>query len=135
MTRIVAPHLSSLSLPGASVSAIFQTMSTRDSKYIHGTEPDEQQRLSTLNDILNERSLHGIDIHLADRILDVGSGLGQLTRAMARKTGADGVVIGIEENIQQIAEANRQAAAVNEQDLVELRLGTAYDLPLSDDER
>ncbi|MCH7549825.1 MAG: hypothetical protein IH969_09870 [Candidatus Krumholzibacteriota bacterium] len=43
-------------------------MSTRDSKYIHGTEPDEQQRLSTLNDILNERALHGTDIYLSDRI-------------------------------------------------------------------
>jgi len=109
-------------------------MSRRDSKYIHGTDPDEQRRLSTLNDILNERSLHGIGIHLGDRILDVGSGLGQLTRAMARKTGSDGAVIGIEENTEQIEEARRQAVEAGEQDLIEIRQGSAYELPLTDDE-
>jgi serine phosphatase RsbU (regulator of sigma subunit)/predicted O-methyltransferase YrrM len=109
-------------------------MSSTNGKYIHGTDPDEQRRLSKLNDLLNERSLRALDIHLGDRILDVGSGLGQLTRAMARKAGANGVVTGVERSREQIAEAERQAAADGESGLVEIRAGNAVDLPLADDE-
>ena len=79
-------------------------MKPQDEKYIHGTAPEEQERLSRLNEILNERSLHGLNIRLGERVLDVGCGLSQLTRGMARKAGSEGVVIGIEENAEQIAE-------------------------------
>ena len=109
-------------------------MSSKNGMYIHGTDPDEQRRLSKLNDLLNERSLRGMDIHLGDRILDVGCGLGQLTRAMARKAGSDGVVVGIDESRAQIEEAIRQASAAGEGNLVEIRLGSAAELPLADDE-
>jgi len=43
------------------------------------------------------------------RILDVGSGLGQFTRAMARAAVSDVEVLGIERDRRQIAEAERQA--------------------------
>jgi len=109
-------------------------MTTRDGKYLHGTDPDEQRRLSKLNDLLNERSLRALDIHLGDRILDVGCGLSQLTRAMARKAGSDGVVVGIERSGEQIEEAQRQATAAGESGLVDIRQGDAVDLCLSDDE-
>ena len=108
--------------------------SGNERRYIHGTEPKEQVRLSRLNEILNERSLRAMDIHLGDRILDVGSGLGQLTRCMARKTGARGVVIGVDESAAQIAEAKRQAKADGEESLVELRQGSALELPLAEEE-
>ena len=85
-------------------------MNPQDEKYLHGTAPEEQRRLSKLNEILNERSLRGLDIRLGERVLDVGCGLSQLTRGMARKTGSEGVVVGVEENVEQIAEAKRQAA-------------------------
>jgi sigma-B regulation protein RsbU (phosphoserine phosphatase) len=109
-------------------------VNSNDGQYIHGTDPDEQRRLSKLNDLLNERSLLGMDIHLGDRILDVGCGIGQLTRAMARKAGSDGVVIGVDESDAQIAEAKRQAGESGESGLVEIRRGSAGDPPLADGE-
>jgi ubiquinone/menaquinone biosynthesis C-methylase UbiE len=109
-------------------------MKPQDEKYIHGTAPEEQQRLSRLNEILNERSLHGLNIRLGERVLDVGCGLSQLTRGMARKAGSEGVVVGIEENADQIAEARRQAIEHGEDGLIEIRQGLATELPLRDDE-
>src|SRR3989441_4830934 len=57
------------------------------SHYLHGTCPHEQQRLAKLNDILNEASLREIELKGGEKILDVGCGLAQLTRALARKAG------------------------------------------------
>src|SRR5688572_33292952 len=54
----------------------------KTSSYIHGTAPQEQARLSLLNDLLNARCLRELDLKGGERILDVGSGLGQLSRAM-----------------------------------------------------
>ena len=64
--------------------------------YIHGSAPEEQRRLSRLNDLLNEASLRELGLRGGERILDVGSGLAQFTRAMARAAGPTGRVIGIE---------------------------------------
>jgi cyclopropane fatty-acyl-phospholipid synthase-like methyltransferase len=91
------------------------------SQYIHGTTPDEQARLSRLNNLLNSRSVEAMDLRGGEKILDVGSGLGQLTRAMARAAGVK--VIGIERSEQQIAEAQRQVALGCEETLVEFRQG------------
>jgi SAM-dependent methyltransferase len=79
--------------------------------YIHGAAPAEQYRLSRLNTLLNEASLRELDLQGGENILDVGSGIGQLTRAMARVAGARGRVVGIE-----------------------FREGDALALPLRDDE-
>jgi ubiquinone/menaquinone biosynthesis C-methylase UbiE len=99
------------------------------SEYIHGTEPEEQQRLTLLNTILlNEGTLHELRLQKGDRILDVGSGLGQLSRAMARQ--AKTRAIAIERSEEQIAEAARQAKTEGEEHLVEFRQGDATDLPL-----
>ncbi|MCC6428746.1 MAG: methyltransferase domain-containing protein [Phycisphaerales bacterium] len=101
--------------------------------YIHGTAPDERSRLSALNNLLNSRTLAEIAPKPGDHVLDIGSGLGQLSRAIASATQR--TVIGIEYSPDQIAEADRQAAAANESHLVEFRQGDAANPPLSDSER
>jgi SAM-dependent methyltransferase len=72
------------------------------SQYIHGTNPDEQRRLALLNDLMNGRSLAEITLQGSERILDVGSGLGQFTRALARKSGAGAFVLGVERSPEQL---------------------------------
>jgi SAM-dependent methyltransferase len=104
------------------------------SRYIHGTAPDEQARLSRLNDILNESCLREIALAGGERVIDFGSGLGQLTRAMARVAGPRGRVVGIEFSREQIAEASRQAAEEDEEGLVEWRQGDVTDPPLGAEE-
>ncbi len=104
------------------------------SKYIHGTDPEEQERLTLLNTVLlNEACLKELSLSGGEKILDVGSGLGQFSRAMARAAGR--TVIGVERSDEQIAEAVRQASKDGEKDLVEFRKGDARSLPLRDDER
>jgi SAM-dependent methyltransferase len=100
--------------------------------YVHGTDPDEQKRLTALNDMMNEASLEALGLAPQDRVLDVGAGLGQLTRAIGRKAGTR--VVGVERSADQIAEALRQARAAGEEHLLEIRRGDAVNLPLEDDE-
>ena len=104
------------------------------SEYLHGTFPEEQQRLSKLNDILNDASLAELRLQGGERILDLGSGLAQFTRLMARRAGQNGCVIGVERDSNQISEARRQAAAAGEADIIELRQGDVFDVPLRDEE-
>jgi SAM-dependent methyltransferase len=89
------------------------------SRYIHGTAPDEQARLSQLNQLLNEAALRELRLRPGERVVDFGAGLAQLTRAMARRAGVRAV--GLERSAEQIAEATRQAKAAGEEHLVELR--------------
>jgi SAM-dependent methyltransferase len=104
------------------------------SHYLHGTDPEEQSRLSLLNELLNAGSLRELNLRGGERILDVGSGLGQLTRAMARAAGPNAYVVGVERSSEQLAEARRQAVIAGEEHLVEFRQGDAYNFPLRDDE-
>ncbi len=106
----------------------------QDEQYIHGTHPEEQSRLSLLNDLLNDASLNAMNIRPGENILDVGSGLGQLARAMAEATAPGGRVLGIERDPAQIAEAKRQAGEAGVKDRVEFRDGDATALPLTDEE-
>jgi SAM-dependent methyltransferase len=108
-------------------------VSGSDSMYIHGTAPEEQARLTNLNELLNRACLRELALREGDRVLDVGAGLGQLTRAMAR--AARRPVVGVERSAEQIAEARRQALADGEADLLDLRQGDATALPLEDGER
>ena len=102
------------------------------SSYIHGTEPSEQKRLSLLNTIINDSSLKALGLGGGERILDVGSGLAQFTRAMARAAGTR--VVGIERSAEQIEEARRQAREEGEEDRIELRQGDVLRMELRDGE-
>jgi SAM-dependent methyltransferase len=107
-------------------------MSQKPSQYVHGTDPVEQRRLSALNRLLNDTSIAHMALRPGERVLDVGSGLGQLTRAMARVSQVR--ALGIERSAEQIAEASRQAREAGEEALIEFRQGNALDPPLSPDE-
>jgi SAM-dependent methyltransferase len=104
------------------------------SPYLHGTEPHEQLRLSALNDLLNEASLREIHLQGGEKILDVGCGLAQLSRALARSAGSGTPVVGIERSPEQLAEATRLARTAGEEYVVDLRQGDALALPLKDSE-
>jgi SAM-dependent methyltransferase len=116
-------------LPGEGGGGEDVGVSREPSQYVHGTDPVEQRRLSALNTLLNETSLAAMAPRSGERVLDVGSGLGQLTRLMAGATGVR--ALGIERSAEQIAEARRQASAAGEDDLIELRQGDAMELPLA----
>jgi ubiquinone/menaquinone biosynthesis C-methylase UbiE len=103
-----------------------------DSLYVHGTHPEEQARLTRLNTLLNQGSIRELAARQGERMIDVGAGLGQFARAVAKITGAPAV--GVERSAEQIAESTRQARAAGEEHLIELRRGDAQDLPLRDDE-
>jgi SAM-dependent methyltransferase len=100
-----------------------------DSEYIHGTSAEEQARLARLNALLNRASLEALGLSGGERILDVGSGLGQLTRAMGKATGRR--VIGVERSADQRETAQRLAAEAGEADFAEFRAGDAAELPLA----
>jgi SAM-dependent methyltransferase len=102
------------------------------SHYVHGTAPEEQQRLTKLNVLLNEASLTQAALARGERVVDFGCGLGQFSRAMARVTGVP--VIGIERSSAQIEEARAQALADGEAHLVDLREGNVEAPPLEDEE-
>jgi len=102
--------------------------------YLHGTKRSEQRRLSHLNGLLNRACLRELALTGGENVLDVGSGLGQFTRDMARAVWPGGHVVGIESDEEQLAEACRQARAESEDDLVEWRRGNALALPLKKSE-
>jgi len=107
-------------------------MSEGESHYLHGSHPEEQDRLARLNELLNARCLAELGLAAGNRVLDVGCGLGQLPRAMARQTG--NTAVGVERSSEQLREAQRLATAAGESGLVEFRQGDAGRLPLKDDE-
>src|SRR5438445_5362421 len=109
-------------------------MTRTTSRYVHGTDPREQQRLSRLNDLLNGAAIRELGLRGGESILDLGCGLAQLTRAMAKSAGPGARVVGVERSAEQIAEAVRQARAAGEGGLVDLRQGDAIGPPLADAE-
>jgi len=116
-----------------------ETGSPRDrhatrSPYLHGTSPEEQHRLSVLNDLVNGSSLRELRLQGGEKILEVGSGLGQFARVMAREAGRGSRVVGVERSGEQFAEAIRLASAEGEGDLVDFRLGDALTPPLRQEE-
>jgi ubiquinone/menaquinone biosynthesis C-methylase UbiE len=105
--------------------------SAQTHRYIHGSKPKEQKRLSLLNELLNRACLVELQLKGNEVVLDVGSGLGQFTRDIAREVCPGGRVVGIERDKQQLKEAQRQADEAGESGLVEWRRGDALQLPLT----
>ncbi|MFO0585205.1 MAG: methyltransferase domain-containing protein [Anaeromyxobacter sp.] len=103
-----------------------------DSRYIHGTTPEEQARLALLNDLLNGACLRELAVRPGERILDVGCGLGHLGRAMARAAGRP--ALGIERSPEQLERARALGAPEPGGGALELRQGDALDLPLGPEE-
>ena len=103
------------------------------SDYIHGTEPEEQARLSKLNDLINIRCMNLLDIKEGDQILDVGSGLGQLTLLMAEKAGPLGKCLGIERDKNQLKTALQHLKEKGVR-WAEFRQGNAESLELDQEE-
>lgn len=102
------------------------------SRYVHGTDPAEQARLSLLNDLLNSACLSEARVRPGERLLDVGAGLGQLTRALARAAGR--TALAVERSPEQRERARTLAEADGEGGLVEWREGDALALPLAEAE-
>ncbi len=100
------------------------------SGYIHGSTPEEQHRLSLLNDLLNESCLRELNLKPAEKVLDLGCGLGQFTRLIARTVTSKGTVVGIERDQDQLLQAQSLARIAEEAELVEFRKGDALDPPL-----
>ena len=102
----------------------------RTSRYVHGTAPREQRRLTLLNRLMNAACMREMNLERGDHVVDFGAGLGQLSRDIARAVGKKGRVVGIEFSSEQIAEARRQAKLAGEAKLVDLREGDVADPPL-----
>src|SRR5262249_28058484 len=101
-------------------------------RYIPGAGAEEQGRLAAPTDLINQGSLRELAPRPGESLLDVGSGLGQFTRAVARATGTRAV--GVELDPRQLAEAGRLAREAGEEGLAEFRAGEAGALPLRDGE-
>jgi len=129
--------------------------------YIHGTSAEEQARLSRLNDWLNARCLREVGLRAGERVLDVGCGLGQFSRLMAREMRrmdriapmdirgvpqgsalggaarpAPGArVVAVERDPETLDAARKLAADVGETALVDFRQGDVLHLPIEAHER
>src|SRR5215510_7418156 len=99
-------------------------------RYLHGSEPRERRRLSLLNELLNRACLRELALSSGEKVLDMGSGLGQFTRDIARAVAPGGRVVGVERDKQQFAAAQRHARDAGEAGVVEWRHGDALELPL-----
>lgn len=73
-------------------------------KYIHGTEPSEQERLAGLNRMTNAAFIRFLDVPAGAHALEVGSGLGLLAVDVAG-AARDVIVVGVEISAAQIAKA------------------------------
>ena len=100
------------------------------SHYIHGSDPVEQSRLAKLNQLINARCFSKLKLKEGVRVLDVGSGLGQLTELMSEAVGSNGFCLGIEREENQLVVARKNCTALN----LEFRQGDAFNLPLTQEE-
>ncbi len=109
-------------------------MPRNPSTYIHGSASKEQARLSTLNDILNRGYIEAVGPRQGDRILDLGSGLGQFTALMARRAGRGALAVGIERDPKQLAAARKMLRSHGVGRNLEFRSGDVTALSLGDRE-
>lgn len=104
------------------------------SSYIHGSNPEEQKRLSLLNELINERCIQLLGLEGGEKVIDMGSGLGQFTLSMAKRIGPKGKCLGIERDNHQLETANKNLAKQAGITWVEFRQGDAENMPLRKEE-
>ena len=105
-------------------------MKEQSTNYIHGTSEEEQSRLSLLNDLLNKACLEKLQLQKGDKVLDVGSGLGQFSCLMGRTTQTQ--VLGIEKNKEQLNKARTICKNSGQDHFAKFEEGSAYHLPLEE---
>ena len=93
--------------------------------YLHGTSEPEQDRLSTMNALLNDSSLDLIDFHGVRRVIEVGCGTGHFAAGLFGRLDGDGRVVAIDASEEQLAAARAQYPWPG----IEWRQGLANDLP------
>jgi len=108
-----------------------------DSRYVLGWSEAEQDRLirqATLLEPLTERLFRAAGIGPAQRVLDIGSGVGDVSMLAARLVGPSGRVVGGELNADYIARASERMATLGfhnvsfvQADLNELTIDGAFD--------
>lgn len=97
-----------------------------ESNYIHGTREAEQGRLAAFNALTNPSFLAFLQLGGARTVLEVGSGLGILTREVARSNpGAE--IVGVEYSREQLEKAD--AGGLRNLRFVQ---GDAHDLRFAD---
>ena len=109
-----------------------------ESEYIHGFSRSEQNRLSQLQAIINEKQIRSMRLDDVKRVLDIGSGLGQFAIRLGNELIHRGTpspsIIGIERDQRQLDQCLALHAPNAEASIVEFRLGDATALPLADQE-
>lgn len=101
---------------------------TSGATYIHGTDASEQERLALLNRLTNPPFLDFLRLEGGECVLEVGSGLGILTREAAARLPR-GTITGLENSPDQLAAARRDLPAN-----VRFVEGDAHDLPFGEGE-
>lgn len=102
--------------------------------YIHGSTDTERQRLALMNELINERCLQTLKLTTEKLVLDVGAGTGQYTQLMAGNLPPKSRIIAVERDPQQLDAALRLAKSHKAACDVDYRIGSATELPLTDDE-
>jgi SAM-dependent methyltransferase len=104
---------------------------TRESQYVHGSAPAEQDRLRLLNALLNRRHLDSLDLRGGERVLELGAGTGVFALELGRAVGPRGAVIAVERDERQLASARALLASHQDGARVDLRQGDAAEPPLA----
>jgi len=95
-------------------------------RYIHGTAPEEQERLTWMNELLNAQEFGAIALRGDERALELGAGTGIFACALARRLLL-GSVLALELDERQLACARVES---NDVANLELRQGDVYAPPL-----
>jgi len=92
--------------------------------YIHGSHPEEQQRLSLLNRLMNDRYFPRVPVKEGMRVFDAGAGLGQFSAMLAAAAGPSGYCLGLERDDQQLSAARALSTPT-----LEFRKGDVFSIP------
>jgi len=78
-----------------------------EAEYIHGTNNEEQRRLSMLNEITNDSFIRFLELEGEETILDIGSGMGNLANNIVEKYPKTHIT-GIELSCEQLKKSPKK---------------------------